>query len=327
MSEVKIFTKHEIKKLLTMDMAIAAVERAFALQSEGKAIMPPKLYLDFPDGKGDFRAMPGFINGMAGMKWVSVYPNNPKSSLPTVSAIIILSDYETGQPLAIMDGTYITEIRTGAAGGVAAKYLARKNSSIVGILGAGTQAEKQLLALREIFPRLNQIKIFDLNTEASSKFARKLTERLGVEIHISRSVAEIADADILVTTTPSRRPVIGGNQVKSGTHINAIGADAPGKQELDPYILKRAKIVVDEIEQASHSGEINVPLSLGLLNRHHIWGTLGEVITGMKKGRENDEEITVFDSTGLAIQDIICANEVYKSARDSEILTLDLLTN
>ena len=323
MLEVKLFTRQEVERLLTMESAIAAVERAFAQQAEGKAVMPPKVYLDVPGGVGDFRAMPGYIDEIAGIKWVSVFPDNAKRNLPTVMATIILSDPETGRPLAIMDGTYITETRTGAAGGVAARYLARKDSATAGLVGAGIQAEAQLLALKIVLPSLNRVKVFDINVEAARKYAASMGKRLGMNIDIARTAEEAADADIVVTTTPSRSPVIKG-QVKPGTHINAIGADAKGKQELDPVILAKAKIVVDEIEQASHSGEINVPLSAGLLRLTDVYGTLGEVISGAKKGRENDAEITVFDSTGLAIQDIACAKLVYLKAADKSCAAVGL---
>ena len=223
-----------------------------------------------------------------------------------------------------MDGNYITQVRTGAAGGVAAKYLARKDSSIVGLLGTGIQAETQLLALKVVLPSLNKVKVFDINAEAAKKYSANMGQKLGINIDIARSVEEVADADIVVTTTPSRKPVIAKHQIKTGTHINAIGADAKGKQELDPGILSGAKIVVDEVEQASHSGEINVPLSSGLLSLDDIHGTLGNVVTGAKKGRESDAEITVFDSTGLAIQDLVCARLVYAKASEEGFTTINL---
>jgi len=283
------------------------------------AKMPPKLYLDLPEYKGDFRAMPAYINGCTGIKWVSVYPNNWKHRLSTVIATIMLCDPKTGHLLAIMDGTYITNVRTGAAGGLAVKYLARRDSSIIGIIGAGAQAETQLMAISEVLPRIEEVKVFDHYREKSLRYAEVVGKKLNIDIRPVEMIEEATEADIVVTTTPSRKPIVKKSDIQPGTHINAIGADAKGKQELEASLLAGGKIVVDDIEQASHSGEINVPLSEGLVKMDEIYGTLGEIMTNIKKGRENDDEITIFDSTGLAIQDIICAKLIYEKAKDTEI--------
>jgi alanine dehydrogenase len=305
----------KVKELLTMGEAVQAVELAFKLRAEGKTIMPPKIYLNLPEYHGDFRAMPAYINGSAGLKWVSVYPDNRKNNLPSVIAIIILSDPNTSRPLAIMDGTYITSMRTGAAGAVAVKYLARRDSTVIGLIGAGMQARMQLLAISEVLPGLREVKVFDSRRDAALRYSEEMRAKLGIEIHPVDTIKEAAKADIVVTVTPSREPIVRREYIMPGTHINAIGADAKGKQELEAGLLKKAKVIVDDIEQASHSGEINVPLSNGAIKSDDIYSTLGEVVTNMKPGRESDQEITVFDSTGLAIQDIICAKLVYDKAK------------
>lgn len=307
--------RSEIQELLSMDEALKAVEYAFKLQAEGKAVMPPKLYLDLPEHKGDFRAMPAYIDGSAGIKWVSVYPDNWRRKLPTVLATIILCDPDSGCSLAIMDGTYITEIRTGAAGGVAVKYLAKRDSSVVGIIGAGVQARTQLLAIGEVLPRIEDVKVFDQHKDASLKYAEEMGAKLNMNIRCVETIQEATEADVIITTTPSRKPIVSRQHIRRGAHINAIGADAKGKQELEGQLLKNGKVFVDDIEQASHSGEVNVPLSQGLMKVEEIYGTLGEVVADIKKGRENDQEITIFDSTGLAIQDVICARVVYEKVR------------
>ena len=309
-----VLSRREIEELLSMGEVIKAVEHAFKLQAKGKVIMPPKLYLNLPEYHGDFRAMPAYVDGSAGLKWVSVYPNNPRDNRPSVMATIILCDPRNGCPLAIMDGTDITAMRTGAAGGVAVKYLAKRESSVVGMIGAGRQAETQLLAISEVLPRIDEVKVFDTQEDASLRYVQEMRSKLDINIRPAETIEEAAEADIVVTTTPSRKPVITKQHIRPGTHINAIGADAMGKQELEADLLKRAKIVVDDIEQASHSGEINVPLSKGFLRVEEIYGTLGEVVGNIKKGRESNEEITIFDSTGLAIQDIICAKLIYEKA-------------
>lgn len=314
MPEVLLLGRSEIGELLDMGEAIKAVENSFRLNAEGRTIAPSKLYLGLPGYNGDFRAMPAYINEVVGLKWVSVYPDNWRQNLPSVMATIILNDPNTGCPFAIMDGTYITNIRTGAAGAVAVKYLARRDSSVIGLIGAGMQARTQLLAIREVLPRVEQVRVFDQRRDASLVYAEEMGVNLSIDIRPVETVEEATEADIVVTTTPSRKPVIRKQHIRLGTHINAIGADAKGKQELEAGLLSKAKVVVDDIEQASHSGEVNAPLSEGLITIENIYGTLGEVVANIKKGRENDEEITIFDSTGLAIQDIICAKLAYDRA-------------
>jgi len=313
--EMLILETNKIEELLSIGEAIKAVEYAFKAQAEGMAIMPPKLYLDLPEYQGNFRAMPAYIDGIVGVKWVSVHPNNVKYSLPSIIATIILCDPNTGCPLAFMDGTYITNVRTGAAGGIAVKYLARRHSSFIGIIGAGIQAKTQLLAINEVLPNIKEVKVFDQFKDRSTKYAQEMGRELNITIRSVETIEEATEADIVITTTPSREPIIKKHHIGKGTHINAIGADAKGKQELEADLLKCAKIIVDDIEQASHSGEINVPLSKGIIKPDEIHGTLGEIVANKKKGRENDEEITIFDSTGLAIQDIICAKFIYEKTK------------
>jgi len=252
-TQVLTLGRHEVEGLLSMSEALAEVERAFRLEAEAKAIMPPKLYLDLPKYHGDFRAMPAYIDGTPGLKWVSVYPDNRRHNYPCVIATIVLCDPNTGCPLAVMDGTYITSIRTGAAGGVAVKYLARKDSSVIGIIGTGMQSRTQLLAISEVLPRIEEVKMFDLDQAASQRCAEEMGTKLGTEVRPVETVEEAAEADIVVTTTPSTKPIVKKQHIRPGTHINAIGADAAGKQELAADILRDAKIVIDDIHQASHS--------------------------------------------------------------------------
>jgi alanine dehydrogenase len=314
--KVLLISKKDVEGLLSMKEVMDAVEGAFRYKALGRVQMPPKIYVTFP--KGDFRTMPCYIPdlGFGGVKVVNVHPENPrKYNLPTVMATIILIEPETGRPLAIMDGTWITDMRTGAAGGVAAKYLARRDSKVIGMVGAGTQARTQLLALTEVFD-IGEVRVYSRSLESCERF-KKDVAYLGLNISIKGKVEEaVRGCDILVTTTPVTQPIVEDEWVDEGMHINAIGADAPLKEELDPRILRRAKIVVDDIEQACHSGEINVPLSKGIISRADIYAELGEIIAGKKVGRVTDSEITIFDSTGLAIQDIATAAVVYKRARE-----------
>lgn len=307
----------KVERLLDMRGALEAGEEAFRQHGLKRIQMPPKLYLYFKSG--DLRAMPAFLEeqDIAGVKIVNVHPENPKRGLPTVMALMILNSPETGAPIAVMDATYLTDMRTGAAGGIAVKYLARKDSKIIGMVGAGNQARTQLLAIREVID-IEEVKVTSLKEEHILAFKKEMEPVVGCDI-IPKPIEEVCDCDILVTTTPVRSPVVKNEWVKEGTHINAIGADAPSKEELDPRILTRAKIIVDDLAQASHSGEVNVPLSKGIISIKDIYCELGEIVIGRKPGRERDEEITIFDSTGLAIQDVATANLIYLRARDKGI--------
>ncbi len=318
-----ILNSKQVRKFIDMPSVLKVVEGVFRLQAKGMVQMPPKIYLYLEKYFGDFRAMPAYIRGMdaCGLKWVNVHPKNRHFGLPVVMATVVLSDPKTGFPLAIMDGTEITNLRTGAAGGIAAKFLARKDSSVVSLVGCGVQARTQLLALKELF-RIKKVFIWGCKPQHAVKFLNDM-KYLGLNIEIKEDISDcVGQADIVATTTPSRKPIIKYEWIKKGTHINAIGADAKGKEELDPKILKNAKIVVDDRRQASHSGEINVPLAKGFLKEKDIYAELGQIIIGKKKPRINDNEITVFDSTGLAIQDIAVADFVYKKAIKNNIGSL-----
>ncbi len=316
--KVLLLSRAEVEGLISMREVITAVEEAFRLKGLGKVQMPSKSYVNFERYGGDFRVMPAYLEdlGAAGVKIVNVHPRNPaQHGLPTVMATILLLDPKTGAPLAIMDGTAITNLRTGAGGAVAAKYLARRDSKVVAMVGAGIQAETQLLGLREVL-NLDEVRVNDLSEKVAERYAERMGKSLGIEARVFKDTKEAAEeADIVVTTTPSSKPILMDDFIRDGTHINAIGADAPGKQEIDPKILLRAKVVVDDIEQSIHGGEVNVPLSKGDIARGDIYGELGEIITGKKLGRASRDEITVFDSTGLAIQDIATDWVVYQKAR------------
>ncbi len=312
-------SKKDVKNLLNIADVIKAVEQAFKDLALGRAKMPAKAYLMLE--KGDFRAMPGAIPGAAGMKWVNVHPQNRQSGLPTVMAIIIYNDPETGYPLAVMDATDITAYRTGAAAAIASKYLARKESQTLGIVGAGRQSYTQLMAHGELFD-LRQIKLFDQRAAAVETFIKSFPS-YSVK---ACSLEETVDSDIVCTVTPAREPFLKSNWVRPGTHINAIGADAEGKEELEPALLKKAVVVVDDLRQAAAAGEINVPVNSGLFKVEEVYTTLGEVIAGKKQGRKDRKAITIFDSTGLAIEDIAVAKLVYdKATKSGGYLSIDFV--
>ena len=319
-----ILTDCEVKQLLSLPEVIEAVESAFKQKGLDRVQMPAKIYLFYKRFDGDLRTMPAYLEdlGISAVKIVNVHPKNPaRKCLPTVMAVITLLEPSTGAPLAIMGGTTITDMRTGAAGGIAAKYLARRDSKSVGLVGAGAQARTQLLALLEIF-NVEEVRVWSRTEDTRNRFLteiKKACHRRFQFLSAGSIRKAVENADIVVTTTPSRKPLITNDMISAGTHINCIGADAQGKQELDPQILKRAKIVVDDWAQAAHSGEINIPLKQGLITKEDIWAEIGEIVAGLKPGRQNQDEITVFTSTGLAIQDAVTAKIAYRKAIDHKI--------
>jgi len=315
MQPTRILTQTDVERVIDLPVALRVIEAAFKAQAQGQVIMPPKVYLPLPDGS-DFRAMPAFLKTPAssGVKWVSVHPRNPSRGLPTVMGLVLLNDPSTGAPLAVMDGLSITRIRTAAAAGVAAKTLARRTSRVVGLVGCGAQALWQVRVLDHLF-RLSALRVWGARDGEAAAFCRRARPQLRVTPSVATTIETcVRAADIVVTLTPSRRPLVQRAWISPGTHLNAIGADAPGKQELDPQILRDAIVIVDDMEQATHGGELNIPISQGLLTPKDVRGTLGEVLLRRVAGRTRPEQITVFDSTGIAVHDVALGHEVYRRA-------------
>jgi alanine dehydrogenase len=310
----------DVKSVLDMSSTLSAVESGFREHGLKKVQMPPKSYLYFTEHNGDLRTMPSFMEeqDISGVKIVNVHPDNREKGLPTVMAVVVLNSTETGAPLAVMDGSYLTDMRTGAAGGVATKYLARRDSRVVGMVGVGDQARTQLLAISEVMD-IDEVKITSRKPSSCDSFEKEMKQAVNCDFTRKGSIEDVCDCDVLVTTTPVRSPIVRSEWVRDGTHINAIGADAMGKQELESSLLKRSKVIVDDIVQASHSGEVNVSISSGAFSETDIYAELGEIVAGTKPGRESDEEITIFDSTGLAVQDLVTANMVYEKALEKGI--------
>jgi alanine dehydrogenase len=320
-------SQSEVKKLISAAEANEAVENAFEAFGKGLAQMPPKSYLFYRPYKGDLRTMPAYIESLnaTGVKIVNVHVNNAEKNLPTVMATIVLNDPETGYPIAIMDGTFLTALRTGSAGAIAIKYLARDDSNIIGFIGCGAQAYTQI-DTSILIKKFKAFKAYDINEKRRNDFANYVKNKYGLELIGKNDIQDVCNADVVTTTTPVNTPIVKNEWIKEGTHINAIGADAPGKEELEPAILLRSKIVVDNWEQASHSGEINVPLEKGIITKDNIYAELGQIVAKIKQGRTSNKEITIFDSTGLAVQDIAVAKRVYDKAVKNNIgIQLELL--
>lgn len=317
MSKAKLSTlmigPDALKTCLDMPSVIDAIEDAFVAFENGEAKMPSKSYIDLPEHGGDFRAMPAHVRDASGIKWVNVHPDNSTDhDLPTVMGTVIFSDPATGFPLAVMDGTVLTRYRTGAVAGVATRYLAPPDASSLGLLGAGQQARTQLDAIASVI-EVERVVLADLDEQAIERFIEVESGR-DCEV-VGGSPEEVAGCDVISTTTPTRTPILKREWIDDGTHINAMGADAAGKQELESTALADAAVVVDDWEQCSHSGEINVPVSEGLLREDDVFGDLSEIVSGAVD-MPSGNRITMFDSTGLAIQDIATARLVYREARD-----------
>lgn len=322
MYETLLLKQSDIEELADMKEIISYVETAYSVDANRKVQMPSKLYLFFNKYDGDLRIMPCFIRGLdqSGVKNVNVHPRNTEEhGLPTVMGLIELVDPQTGFPLAVLDGTWITNMRTGAAGGVATKYLARKDSKILGLVGAGMQALTQLMAINEVMD-IKEVKVSCRTCTHRESFAKMIHDKFGLNARAVDTIKEaVVGSDVVSTTTPSRVPIIKSSWVDDGTHINAMGADAPGKQELESHLIEKSKIIIDCWGQASHSGEINIPVHEGTIRKGDIHARIGEIVNGDRPGRESDTEITVFDSTGLAVQDIVTAWNIREKAIEKGI--------
>jgi alanine dehydrogenase len=302
-----ILSRTDMMGLVTPAEYVACVEQAYRIHGEGRYYMDPKGHIVLDKYPGEWEAMPSYIEEpeAAACKWVSIRERNrEKFDLPTVFSILIYTHPETGFPLAICDGSYHTVMRTGAAAAVSAKFMARKNARRLAIVGAGHMASGTLATCNEVFD-WEQVGVWSRTQNTIDAFLKAEQPKYpNFEIRASTDLeSTVRSADVIVTVTPARGPIVMNDWIAPGTHIAAVGADKAGDQELDPKIVQRARIFVDDIRQCRTDGEINVPLRLGLIKEADIAGEIGEVITGRKPGRTSDEEITLFDSTGIALQD------------------------
>ncbi|HSG67778.1 MAG TPA: hypothetical protein VK994_03665 [Bacteroidales bacterium] len=318
-----ILNRDEVASILNMNDCIDIVEAAFAELTNGTADMPMRSNIKPPGGLSLY--MPAYLKEMGALscKVVTVYKENPvKYGLPTTIGKVLLQDPLTGDVICIMDGGYLTAMRTGAASGVASRYLARKASAMTAsIFGAGVQAQMQLWAVCEV-RNITRAIVYDKSDEAASNFVSVMGQKLGINITIASSPEEALEADIICTATSSPTPIFDGSKVKAGTHINGIGSHTPNARELDTAIVKRSKFVGDGREACfNEAGDIIIPVNAGEIDASHYYADLGEVVTGRKTGRQDDSEITIFKSNGLAIQDAATAKLVYDKARGQGIGT------
>jgi alanine dehydrogenase len=301
-----ILSRTDMMGLVTPAEYVQRCEQAYRMHGEGRFFMEPKGHIVLDKYPGEWEAMPSYIEEpeAAACKWVSIREQNrERFDLPTVFSILIYTHPETGFPLAICDGSYHTVMRTGASAAVSAKWLARKDSRTLAIVGAGHMAEGTIATCNEVFD-WDEVRVWSRSQATLDHFVAEQQPRFGFRLVPSLDLEQVVrGADVVVTITPARGPIVKDEWVSPGTHIAAIGADKGGDQELDPAILQRARIFVDDIRQCRTDGEINVPLAQGLITEDDIAGEIGQVVAGKMPGRTADEEITVFDSTGIALQD------------------------
>jgi len=315
--ETLLLNKGDVSDNTPMAELIVSIEEAFEAYEEGRAQMPAKSYIDLEKYNGDFRSMPAYLDAgdwdAAGIKWVNVHPDNPtRYDLPTVMGTMVYSDPRNAYPLAIMDGTELTMKRTGAAAAVATDHLAVEDATSLGIVGAGVQSYTQLEAIAEVRD-IQEVVVSDLSEDRVRAFIEHFQDEFDVR---EGDISEAGHCDILSTVTPVEEPIVQSGDVGDHTHINAMGADAKGKHEIANEILLAAKLVIDDHAQTTHSGEINVPYHDGHLQDADIYGQIGEIVTDKKDGRTAEDGVSVFDSTGLAIQDVAAAHVVYEHANE-----------
>ena len=316
-----LLTKEDIRAVFSMTDAIEADKKAFMIYSSGGSEVPLRTNINIPKYAGQALFMPGYVEELdsAGVKIVSVFPRNIEKGKPSVPATMLLIDATTGEVIAAMDGTLVTQMRTGAAAGVATDLLACKEAKIGALFGTGGQAVTQLEAMLTV-RRLSEVRVFDIDRERALRFSSQMNEslsRFGARIvPAETAVLAVTDADIITTVTTSKKPVFDGTLVKPGAHVNAIGSYTPQMQEIDEVLVQRAGKIFCESEEVAlaEAGDLIVPISKGLITPDKITGQIGNLLAGKLKGREDPAEITLFKSVGMAVVDIVTAHEIYRRA-------------
>jgi alanine dehydrogenase len=310
---IPFFTGSQVREAVSPERALEAVRAAFIAYARGEWTMPPKVYVPaYP--AGDFRAMPALGGGHALLKWVTSFPGNPAKGLPTVSGLVLLSDASNGMLKAVLDAGSVTALRTGAAAVLGSEVLGRDDAKTAAVIGAGVNGEA---AATTFVARGMRVLVWDVD----SARAQKVAERIGAETAARRE--EALAADLLVTVTPGREIVLGQGSLRPGQHASLMGADGPGKAEIAVEELARVRVFCDDWEQASHNGDLMHAVGAGLLQREDVT-QLGDVLAGKAPGRQSDDDITIFDSTGLAIQDLAIALAAMDCADKLELPLLDL---
>jgi alanine dehydrogenase len=310
---IPFFNGAQVREAVSPERALEAVRDGFIAYARGEWKMPPKVYVPaYP--AGDFRAMPALGAGHALLKWVTSFPGNPAQGLPTVTGLVLLSDASNGMPKALLDAAAVTALRTGAAAVLAAETLGRSDATTAAVIGAGVNGEA---AARTFVAHGRAVTLWDVDGSR----AEGVASRIGAGTAATRE--EALAADLVVTVTPGREVVLGENSLRPGQHASLMGADGPGKAEIAVAELARVRVFCDDWEQASHNGDLVHAVEAGVMGRDDV-SQLGDVLIGAAEGRTSDGDITVFDSTGLAIQDLAIALAALERADDLPLSTVDL---
>lgn len=313
---MRILSRRQVFELLSLHDCIAAVEDAFRRHAEGRTLGPG--VLGVPAARGGFHIKAAGLLGPRSYfaaKMNANFPENPRRfGLPTIRGTVVLADGETGEPLAMMDSASVTALRTGAATAVAAKRLARADSRAATVVGCGAQGEIQLAAIAAVLP-LERAWVLDTDQATAEGLAARARADLGLRVSVATDLrAALRGSDVCVTCTPSRHPLVFRADVAAGTFVAAVGADSQGKQELEPALVASSTLVVDVLTQCAEIGELQHALAAGLMTRTDVHAELADVVTGRRPGRTRDDEITIFDSSGTALQDVAAAVAVYDHA-------------
>lgn len=313
MTTALVLDRAAVEAAVSPERAVEAVRDAFVAHARGEWSMPPKVYVtNYP--AGDFRAMPALGGGHALLKWITSFPGNPARGLPTVTGIVLVSDAATGELQAVLDAASVTALRTGAAAVLAAETLGRADAASAAVIGAGVNGRA---AARTFLARGRTVALWDVDASRATEVAAEL----GCSVAGSRE--EALTADLLVTVTPGHEVVLGERTLQPGQHVSLMGADGPGKAEVADSVLAHARLFCDDWEQASHGGELAHAVEAGLLAENDVTA-IGAVLAGTATGRTNDQEITMFDSTGLAIQDLAIALAALDGAGRAGLPRLEL---
>jgi len=312
-----ILSEQEVRSLIDIDELIAALAQAHIQYSTGKAVMPVRLVVPLPQIQGRITSMPGFLSEdqALGMKVVTYFQENPQRGLPAILATVMLFSAETGQMIATMDGSYITAIRTACASALATKVLANPETPVAGILGAGVQARAHILALNRV-RKLEKIKLYSPSRANAVAIRKELAPLVDAAIEVAGSAEEtVRNADLVVTATTAKEPILKLEWLKSGAHINAVGSHRPDLREIDGATLARAKVIVDSRDAImAECGDVLLALKEKSITESQIHGEIGEVLAKTKTGRTRRDELTLYKSVGIAIQDVAAANLVYRRA-------------
>jgi alanine dehydrogenase len=319
-----VLSEQEVQRLLDIDELIAALKQAHVQYSRGKAVMPVRLVVPLPQIQGRITSMPGFLTDdkALGMKIVTYFQENPKKNLPAILATIFLFGAETGKIIATMDGSYITAIRTACASAMATESLANARTPVLGILGAGVQARAHIQALSRV-RKLECIRLYSPSGTSAAAIKKEMAPRLNCVIEVADNAeSAVRDADLLATVTTSKEPILQLDWLKPGVHINAVGSHRPDLREIDGVTLAGATIVVDSREAImAECGDILLALKEKNIGENAIHAEIGEVLAGTKAARRNSDEITLYKSVGIAIQDVAAAHLVYRKALEKSVGT------